>query len=228
MRLSGNIQAVTFDVGGTLIRPWPSVGHVYAEEAAKHGHPALQPDCLNRQFEAAWRCKKAFDHSRCAWFELVQATFAGALDETALQKVFPHLFERFADPEVWEVFEDVHPTLEKLRRSHFKLGIISNWDERLRPLLERLQLGSYFETILISVESGSAKPAREIFEQARSFFGVPAASILHIGDSFSEDVAGAQSAGLKALFLDRQGIGGVLPSIRNLRELLDMLIISDV
>ena len=32
----GHIQAVTFDVGGTLIRPWPSVGHVYAEVAARH------------------------------------------------------------------------------------------------------------------------------------------------------------------------------------------------
>jgi hypothetical protein len=34
--LSG-IRAVTFDVGGTLIEPWPSVGRVYAEVAARHG-----------------------------------------------------------------------------------------------------------------------------------------------------------------------------------------------
>jgi len=33
----GGIRAISFDVGGTLIRPWPSVGHVYAEVAAQQG-----------------------------------------------------------------------------------------------------------------------------------------------------------------------------------------------
>ena len=34
MKFSG-IKAVTFDVGGTLINPWPSVGDVYVEVAAE-------------------------------------------------------------------------------------------------------------------------------------------------------------------------------------------------
>ena len=32
-RTSPSIRAVTFDVGGTLIQVWPSVGHVYADVA---------------------------------------------------------------------------------------------------------------------------------------------------------------------------------------------------
>ena len=52
--LSG-IQAVTLDVGGTLIEPWPSVGHVYAEIAARFGAPGHAPALLNRQFGEAWR-----------------------------------------------------------------------------------------------------------------------------------------------------------------------------
>ena len=35
------IQAVTFDVGGTLIEVWPSVGQVYAEVAARNGVKGL-------------------------------------------------------------------------------------------------------------------------------------------------------------------------------------------
>ena len=42
------IRAVTFDVGGTLIEPWPSVGHVYAEVAAQHGWAGLSIEALNR------------------------------------------------------------------------------------------------------------------------------------------------------------------------------------
>src|SRR5580700_10426449 len=43
------IRAVTFDVGGTLIEPWPSVGRVYAEVAARHGLEVAAED-LDRQF----------------------------------------------------------------------------------------------------------------------------------------------------------------------------------
>ncbi len=42
------IRAVTFDVGGTLIEPWPSVGHVYAEVAARHGVAAIDVATLNQ------------------------------------------------------------------------------------------------------------------------------------------------------------------------------------
>src|SRR6266542_882226 len=53
-------QAVTFDVGGTLIEPWPSVGHVYADVAASHGLKDISADALNRQFAEAWRALKEF------------------------------------------------------------------------------------------------------------------------------------------------------------------------
>ncbi|MBI3191652.1 MAG: HAD hydrolase-like protein, partial [Pedosphaera parvula] len=37
--------------------------------------------------------------------------------------------------------------------------------------------------------------------------GLPAGSVLHIGDSQVEDVAGARAAGLRTLHLDRAGRG---------------------
>ena len=43
------VEAITLDVGGTLIEPWPSVGHIYAEVAARHGVQA-EPEELTRRF----------------------------------------------------------------------------------------------------------------------------------------------------------------------------------
>src|SRR5206468_3601936 len=76
-----SIRAVTFDVGGTLIEPWPSVGHIYAEVAARHGMKGLSAVVLNRQFTAAWRARKIFNYARSEWAELVNETFRG-LTET--------------------------------------------------------------------------------------------------------------------------------------------------
>src|SRR5262249_44700851 len=50
-----SVRAITFDVGGTLIQPWPSVGHIYAEVAAHHGRRDISVEALNRQFAAAWK-----------------------------------------------------------------------------------------------------------------------------------------------------------------------------
>src|SRR5947209_8770968 len=86
------IRAVTFDVGGTLIRPWPSVGHVYAEVAARHGFEDLSAAILNRQFAAAWQARQNFNHTRAEWAELVDATFEGLVETLPSETFFPDLY----------------------------------------------------------------------------------------------------------------------------------------
>ena len=61
------IRAVTFDVGGTLIEVWPSVGHVYAEVAAWHGVEGPSAGMINRRFAAAWKAARQFKYSRAHW-----------------------------------------------------------------------------------------------------------------------------------------------------------------
>ena len=62
-------------------------------------------------------------------------TFAGLTKARPSETFFHELYERFARPDAWEVFPDVVSVLEELAESGLKLGVISNWDERLRPLL---------------------------------------------------------------------------------------------
>ena len=219
MILVRDIKAVTFDVGGTLIRPWPSVGHVYAEVASRHGCANVAAETLNTHFATAWRAKKNFDHSRRAWLDLVEKTFAGLVDQGVVKEFFNDLYDRFSHPQAWQVFDDVYPTLDALGKRQLRLGIISNWDERLRPLLDRLKLSPCFDVTVISVEAGFAKPAKEIFERAVEMLGVPSRSILHVGYSPEEDITGAHLAGLQGLLLDRKGSDRVVGSIHTLEAL---------
>jgi putative hydrolase of the HAD superfamily len=199
------IRAVTFDVGSTLIEVWPSVGHVYAEIAARHGVSNLSASLLNRRFAAAWHAAGDFNHSRRDWAKLVDATFQGLTDQSPSQTFFAELYDRFTKPDVWRVFEDVVPVLEALAARGLKLGVISNWDERLRPLLKRLKLAGYFEAIIVSREVRAAKPSPIIFQHAVRRLGEPPEAILHVGDDISMDVRGARAAGLSALLLNRSG-----------------------
>lgn len=201
MRFGQRIQAVTFDAGGTLIEPWPSVGHIYAEVAARFGVRA-EPERLNRQFATAWRGKSGFDYSRAAWLGLVERSFA-SIAEPLPTGYFAAVYERFAEPDAWHVFDDVLPTLDLLAKRGVRLGVISNWDERLEPLLEQLNLRRHFDAVVISCHAGFTKPSPEIFRRAAEQFALSPDVILHIGDSRTEDVVGARAAGLHARLIHR-------------------------
>jgi putative hydrolase of the HAD superfamily len=196
------IRAVTFDVGGTLIKPWPSVGHLYAAVAARHG-VRISARTLNGQFAAAWKTKKNFRHRKSDWSDLVDQTFAGLVEIPPSASFFPELYKQFACASSWRIFADVIPCLEKLRRCGIRLGAISNWDERLRPLLRQLNLDRWFETILVSIEAGHPKPDPRIFALAAKQLKTAPAAILHIGDSPVEDLEGARAAGFQSLLLQR-------------------------
>lgn len=202
--LMAGMRGLTFDAGGTLIEPWPSVGHVYAEVAASFGLAGIEPAALNRQFARAWSARRNFDHSRAAWRDLVNQTFAGLCPAPPAAACFDAIYAQFGQAGAWRAFDDVLPTLTALKARGVKLGVVSNWDERLRPLLEELRLLDYFDAVAISSEVGRLKPAGEIFHRAAERLGLPPASVMHIGDSAAEDFAGARAAGLQALVLNRR------------------------
>jgi putative hydrolase of the HAD superfamily len=211
------IQAVTFDVGGTLIEPWPSVGHVYAQAAAEFGVRDLEPDALTRAFASTWQGRAHFSYSQGDWFEIVRQTFGARAGELP-DAFFPAVYARFAEPEVWRVFDDVHPVLVTLRLRGLRLGVVSNWDERLVPLLGRLGLDDHFGTLVVSCEAGHTKPAPEIFHAAARRLRLEANQVLHIGDSEREDVQGARAAGWRAMRIDRQCGGDLRKLIAPLLE----------
>ncbi len=209
--VAGRIQAVTFDVGGTLMEPWPSVGGIYADVAGRLGAGALDADVLDARFRSAWRTAHAgngFDYSRRAWMDLVRVTFSGLTERAEAPDLFGALWDRFTEPDAWRVFPDVVPCLEVLAARGLRIAAVSNWDERLRPLLHRLGLADRFEFVVASAEVGAHKPSREIFDHAAVRLGLPSSSLMDVGDSCREDLDGARSAGWQALLIDRCAVSG--------------------
>lgn len=211
------IEAVTFDVGGTLITPAPSVGAIYARVASRHGVPGLGAELLDRRFKEVWAKSRPFQHGRDDWSRLVDRVFEGLAPEPPSRTFFPDLYAEFGRADAWRVFDDVVPTIEALAGIGVDLGIISNWDDRLRPLLRDLRLDRYFNSILVSCETGFAKPSPVIYQEALRRLGRPAAAVLHVGDELQDDFAGATTAGFSALHLRRETPPADL-QIQSLRE----------
>ena len=221
--IAGKIRAVTFDVGHTLIEPLEPVGAVYAGFAERHHGTKLSPAELNSRFLTALHQAGTAVNTRADWAAIVDATFADLIPQPPSQTFFPELFKRFGEAAAWRMYEDVLPTLDDLKHRGLRLGVISNWDVRLRSLLDALELTRYFEVILISGEVGFAKPQREIFSFAATQFSLAPNEILHVGDNWGADVEGAQSAGFSAAHLDRAIALSESVKINSLRKLRDQI-----
>jgi putative hydrolase of the HAD superfamily len=221
------LLAVTLDATGTLFAP-RDLGAEYARVLARHGL-ALPADELARAIRLAWQelgCVVDPARDRFAgaggapayWRRVVERVCALAGAPPPSRFAVAELYERFAEPGAWRVFDDVLPALAGLHAAGFRLALISNWDERLPRLLERLELARWFDTLVISSAVGVEKPHRRIFEVALARLEAPATGVLHVGDSARDDVEGALAVGCRALLLDRSGHGGDLASLAPLVE----------
>ena len=83
------------------------------------------------------------------------------------------------------------------------MGIISNFDSRLFPVLEALNLDHFFQNVTLSTQVGFAKPDPRIFHAAIVAHGLSPEQSVHIGDSWDEDYLGARAADLQGVWLNR-------------------------
>ncbi len=140
------LRAIFFDAGGTLIRPYPSVGAIYASVAERHGIHRTA-DEMERAFRQSWAALKepGLTVLRKEWWRQLVFRVLGQENEPC----FEALFEEFARPESWQVFPDVEATLREAHARGLHVGVISNWDNRLRELLNGLSLLQHFDSLAI-------------------------------------------------------------------------------
>jgi len=126
----------------------------------------------------------------------------------------------------WLPFDGVHQALDELKGQSVDLGIISNWDDTAREVLDSANLTGYFEPIIVSSEVGYAKPDPEIFNIALKKAGTGAGDCLYIGDNYYDDALGSRTVGISALIINRFGTLGVeeienCPIIHHISEAKD-------
>ena len=131
-------------------------------------------------------------------------------------------YERFTTLDTWDVYDDTRPCLERLRQAGVTLVLVSNWESWLEPLLHHRRIHHYFDALAISGQIGAEKPDAAIFHTALEQSGTIAEEAVHIGDSVTSDVEGAQAVGIRPVLLDRAGTLTPPPSVPVLRSLSDL------
>lgn len=206
------IKAILFDAAGTLFFLTKTVGYHYAYVGREVGLN-LDAQQLERAFHSAWQQmprRPAIDGPRENddkgwWRKLVGRVFdqvAPSLSELDRDNFLEIAYEHFAEAGVWQLYPEVPEVLEQLR-PRFQLAVVSNFDGRLRFILQHLGISNYFSYIFISSELGADKPDPEIFRRAVNVMHLDANEVLHVGDDPERDWKAAAAAGLSVFQLDR-------------------------
>ncbi|MFY7805065.1 MAG: HAD-IA family hydrolase [Limnoraphis robusta] len=221
-------QVIFLDAVGTLFGVKDSVGEVYAKVAEQFGVKA-EPNAVNQAFFKQFVASPAMafpgksleeiPQLEFEWWEVIASnTFkqVGLFEEfNDFSDFFNALYSYFKTDQPWFVYPDVQPTLKKWQNQGILLGVLSNFDSRLYPVLEALNLSEYFTSVTISTEVGAAKPDPKIFEVALQKYNCSSEVVVHIGDSLKADYQGAKSAGIRAVLINRNEQGKTVPFEQN-------------
>lgn len=215
---SGNThtyKAALIDAAGTLLQPSEPAALVYLRAAAKYGVVLSEREVLHR-FRRAYNTPWEHSHIRYVgdgrpFWKYIVAQSTGCNNS----ELFEEIYKYYEDPRAWGLAPGAAQSLERMHAAGIKLAVVSNFDTRLRPLLDKLGILHLFDEVIVSAELGIEKPNPMIFETALRRLGVKPEEAIHVGDDRRNDVWGARDAGVTAL------LWGV--DVHTFRELADKL-----
>ncbi|MDX6407500.1 MAG: hypothetical protein QOE13_571 [Gaiellaceae bacterium] len=201
-----SLRAVLFDVDFTLCRPGPELSaDSYARIAARHGI-TLEPSRYDDARDAAVLNIKRHPellHDESIWHRFTEEIFIGMGGPEAIaSECATEIEEGWGLSENFELFEDVFPVLDELRRAELRIAVVSNGIRDLTSFVAHHRLD--VDVIVDSRSHGRVKPHPTIFQAALTGLGVAAEDAVMVGDSLEEDVEGARALGMRAILIDRE------------------------
>jgi putative hydrolase of the HAD superfamily len=225
-------EVIFFDAGGTLFEVRGGIGKIYSEIAGCYGI-TVDPERVDALFRTAFlaRTSKGFPEvtgdlassEKQWWFDLVQEVLSDRMPESIFPAYFAELYDHFRSADAWLLYPEVPHTLEQLQAKGHRMGIISNFDSRLKDIIANLGIAPFVEQITTSWSAKSVKPDRRIFLKAAADMQVPPSRATHLGDSIREDVEGAKNAGLIPILIDRNSSYPQWNETRRIHTLSDLL-----
>lgn len=196
-------QAILFDLDDTLfsLRGCEALALRRTLEDAKL-LPRLPADFAERYAAISsryWAARSADGYTQYTRESVIKLSWRDFLSQQGLDREMAKLLAA----QFWREFcrsSALNPGAEEVVRelsTGFRLGMITNgYSDSQRGRLRAAGLLEIFNPLLISEETGVAKPDARIFEMALSQLQLPPEAVLYVGDSISHDYRGCQAAGI--------------------------------
>jgi len=232
-------KAIFLDVGGTLLELGDPAAayrailnrngyHATKEQVRAWVREAQEETGSLSSRRASDLCGSDFTISASKEEARREDLIAAILRKAGVKKHFDscrkEIWDSWLKEPVFRLFPETVSSLKQLKEAGFLLGAVSNWEPRLLELCENLGIGRYFDFMLISETQGHAKPGFRLFELALERAATRPEKVIHVGNDLVEDIQPAESLGIRAVLLQRNGSKGMdhSPRIPSLKEVLPL------
>ncbi len=206
------VRGVLFDATGTLLHGRESVGIVYSRYSAAHGVdlPAWRLDDAFKRILAsapprvfsASSASEAAANEQQWWQAVVRSTFLAA-DSTVkfddFSAFFAELYHHYETEKAWGLRAGTREALTDLKRADYRIGIVSNFDQRLPVVLQALAVAEFFDIIMLPAYCGVEKPDPRIFHAALEALALDARTVVYVGNDPEKDLAAAERVGMRSI-----------------------------
>ena len=213
-----DIQAVAFDVNGTLIRIladddeeriFRAVAHFFTYQGIDLHRDEVRDlyfKIMAEQLRSSPEQYPEFD-AIGIWRRIIKGhatEFTRALPAGKIKQMPRFLAEmcRGISRRRLGLYPYVFEMLDVLRK-RYPLAIVTDAQTiYARSELHKVGLLGYFDPIVVSGDYGYRKPDRRLFQFALDGMGVPAGNALYVGNDMYRDIYGAREAGLATVMFD--------------------------
>lgn len=240
-----DVRGIAFDVNGTLVeirtdddseQAFRAAGHFLTYQGIdlrRHHLRDLYFQVLREQQRRSDEAYPEFD-AVGIWRQIIDdhmTDFTRRLpgDKLAQMPLFLAEMCRGISRRRLRLYPYVRAVLDVLR-VRFPLALVTDAQSAFaRGELHKVGLLDYFNPIIVSGDCGYRKPDRRLFQLAVDGMGVPAESILYVGNDMHRDIYGAREVGMKTVMFDSdQGAKEYLSclpdhTICDHRQLLDIV-----
>jgi len=194
------VKAIAVDYYGTLVdigRPFDEIKRWFAE---KHYEQIENTDSLYKSFIKE-HARLQYGNKFLLGQDLLMTSYKKSCDKynlTFFSEEFQELFIKlFTQP---LAFLGAREAIEKWRK-HYPVLLLTNADNKI--LYESIGMqGFEFDYILSSEDLQCTKPNAKCFQRACELLHTSTEHVLMIGDSLTEDVYGAISFGMQAIWIN--------------------------
>ncbi|ELY92061.1 HAD family hydrolase [Natrinema altunense] len=207
------LEAITFDLDGTLLRYERSPGTVLEAAFERAGvEPLFAVDEYYARYDDfAERC----DSMAALRSECFAALAAANGYDRRLGRDVAAAFNDERDQSNVELVPPAARVLDELSRE-YRLAVITNGArDAQRQKIDAVNLERWLDEVVVAGHDTPPKPDPEPFEQAMRLLDATPATAVHVGDSLETDIVGSAAAGLESVWVsDRSDGSGAEPTYR--------------
>ncbi|MDF2721993.1 MAG: phosphatase-like protein [Paenibacillus sp.] len=217
-----NTKAVFFDMNNTLVDTKASFNSCFVDVLTDFagrwddGGDRWNPEDVLKTYHAEWAKRtgklrgktKEADSLRKRCLEAALRQYPFQVNDSFAASFFRAMRSQMREHAV--LYPHAADTVARLS-AHYSVGIITNGGkEQQQRIVEKHGLDAHIPAgrIFATTRSSVRKPNPALFQQAIRALGIRPEEAVMIGDSWTNDVAGALGCGMKAVWLNRAGSSG--------------------